>query len=135
VGDTDRRAVPTPVAGGDGAEHDEVLAELAIAARIRDQDARDTGIRRLAQVAEEFGVDLDDDRERPNAYPGQERYLLPTKLGNALRAGESYAWVQYGLLRSGPGDAPDGCRRRGSQLPAPAVPRRRRLQRGGVACP
>lgn len=37
------------------------------------------------------------DRERLNAYPRQKGLVLPTRLGNALRAGESYGWVQYGF--------------------------------------
>ena len=36
-------------------------------------------------------------RERLNQYPRKSDLVLPTRLGNALRAGESYGWIQYGL--------------------------------------
>lgn len=39
----------------------ELAEELAVAHELRERDARDTGTRRsLADVAERFGVDLDD---------------------------------------------------------------------------
>jgi hypothetical protein len=34
-------------------------------------------------------------RGKLNSYPRSEEYLLPTRLGNALRAGETYGWEQY----------------------------------------
>jgi ABC-type multidrug transport system fused ATPase/permease subunit len=36
-------------------------------------------------------------RARLNQYPRDPDLILPTRLGNALRAGESYGWIQYGL--------------------------------------
>jgi hypothetical protein len=36
-------------------------------------------------------------REELNQYPRKANLVLPTRLGNALRAGETYGWVQYGL--------------------------------------
>ena len=36
-------------------------------------------------------------RESLNEYPRKGEFLMPTRLGNALRAGETYGWVQYGL--------------------------------------
>jgi hypothetical protein len=36
-------------------------------------------------------------RELLNQYPRKSEDVLPTRLGNALRAGETYGWVQYGL--------------------------------------
>lgn len=42
-------------------------------------------------------VDMMRYRERLNGYPRVGWLVLPTRLGNALRAGESYGWVQYGF--------------------------------------
>jgi hypothetical protein len=36
-------------------------------------------------------------REQLNQYPRGSEFILPTRLGNALRAGETYGWIQYGL--------------------------------------
>lgn len=35
--------------------------------------------------------------EKLNRLPREEEMLLPTRLGNALRAGETYGWVKYRL--------------------------------------
>jgi hypothetical protein len=35
--------------------------------------------------------------ERINRFPRQAELILPTRLGNALRAGETYGWIQYGI--------------------------------------
>jgi hypothetical protein len=36
-------------------------------------------------------------REQLNQFPRRATWVLPTRLGNALRAGETYGWRQYGL--------------------------------------
>lgn len=36
-------------------------------------------------------------QEKLNHYPRDEALIMPTRLGNALRAGESYGWIQYGI--------------------------------------
>lgn len=51
----------------------------------------------LSRIAAGDSKNLMLDRERLNAYPRQRSLVLPTRLGNALRAGESYGWVQYGF--------------------------------------
>jgi hypothetical protein len=36
-------------------------------------------------------------RDQLNRYPRKAEFVLPTRLGNALRAGETFGWVQYGV--------------------------------------
>jgi hypothetical protein len=53
------------------------------------------------QIGEATEADAVRLRQRLNRYPRKSALVLPTRLGNALRAGETYGYVQYGLSTVG----------------------------------
>ncbi len=62
----------------------------------RQRIARSTQ-KELAASADASHTEKQQARERLDLYPHATRLVMPTRLGNALKAGESYGKTQYGL--------------------------------------